>query len=108
MHPTVNTVILRALRERRVTPRVGIERVDGHRVYFRDGASEDFDTMLWATAFRIAFPSRDDGIVNWDTAKTPPLYLKMMHQHLTSLFFIGLFQPLGCIWRLADHQARIA
>jgi len=24
------------------------------------------------------------------------------------LFFIGLFQPIGCIWRLADYQARIA
>jgi hypothetical protein len=41
-------------------------------------------------------------------AKPPPLYLKMMHPTIPSLFFIGLFQPIGCIWRLADHQARIA
>jgi hypothetical protein len=32
----------------------------------------------------------------------------MMHPTIPSLFFIGLFQPLGCIWRLADHQSRIA
>jgi hypothetical protein len=25
-----------------------------------------------------------------------------------NLFFIGLFQPIGCMWRLADCQARIA
>ena len=25
-----------------------------------------------------------------------------------SLYFIGLFQPLGCIWPLADHQAKLA
>jgi hypothetical protein len=32
----------------------------------------------------------------------------MMHPRIDDLFFIGLFQPIGCIWRLADHQARIA
>ena len=108
MHPTVNTTILTALREGRVTARIGIERVDGNRVYFRDGVSEDFDTIVWATGFRIAFPFLDKGIVDWDTAKRPPLYLKMMHRRFDNLFFIGLFQPLGCIWRLADFQAKIA
>jgi hypothetical protein len=32
----------------------------------------------------------------------------MMHPTIPSLFFIGLFQPIGCIWQLADYQARIA
>jgi hypothetical protein len=32
----------------------------------------------------------------------------MMHRAVPNLYFIGLFQPIGCIWRLADHQARIA
>ena len=41
-------------------------------------------------------------------ATTPPLYLKMMHPTIPSLFFIGLFQPIGCIWQLADYQAHIA
>jgi hypothetical protein len=40
--------------------------------------------------------------------RPPPLYLKMMHRAVPNLYFIGLFQPIGCIWRLADHQARIA
>jgi hypothetical protein len=43
-----------------------------------------------------------------DFANAPPLYLTMMHPQIANLFFIGLFQPIGCIWRLADHQARIA
>jgi hypothetical protein len=37
-----------------------------------------------------------------------PLYRKMMHGQIRNLYFIGLFQPLGCIWPLADHQARLA
>jgi hypothetical protein len=108
MHPTVNTAILAALRERRVVPRVGIERLDGARVRFRDGTSEIVDTVIWATGFRVVFPFLSGDIVDWDMAKTPPLYLKMMHRRLANLFFIGLFQPVGCIWRLADYQARIA
>ena len=32
----------------------------------------------------------------------------MMHPLLDNLYFIGLFQPQGCIWPLADHQAKIA
>jgi hypothetical protein len=31
-----------------------------------------------------------------------------MHPRFANLYFLGLFQPLGCIWRLADYQARIA
>jgi hypothetical protein len=30
----------------------------------------------------------------------------MMHPTIPSLFFIGLFQPIGCIWQLADYPAR--
>ncbi len=51
---------------------------------------------------------RHASIIDWDTSRSPPLYLKMMHLRFENLFFIGLFQPIGCIWRLADHQARIA
>jgi thioredoxin reductase len=108
MHPTLNSDILNALRHGRVLARPGIERFEGNVVHFRDGSSEPFDTILWATGFRIAFPFLDVAVIDWDTSRPPPLYLKMMHPRIESLFFVGLFQPIGCIWRLADHQARIA
>jgi thioredoxin reductase len=108
MHPTLNTNILSALRDGTVLPRAGIERFDGELVRFGDGRSEPFDTVIWATGFRIAFPFFDASVIDWDTALPPPLYLKMMHQRIENVFFIGLFQPIGCIWRLADHQAQIA
>jgi hypothetical protein len=37
-----------------------------------------------------------------------PLYRKMMHADYPNLYFIGLFQPVGCIWPLADYQAKLA
>jgi hypothetical protein len=32
----------------------------------------------------------------------------MMHEKYENLYFIGLFQPIGCIWPLADYQAKLA
>jgi hypothetical protein len=32
----------------------------------------------------------------------------MMHEKYQDLYFIGLFQPIGCIWPLADYQAKLA
>ena len=31
-----------------------------------------------------------------------------MHPDYKNLYFIGLFQPVGCIWPLADYQAKLA
>jgi len=108
MHPTLNSEIMNALSDGTVLPRVGIERLEQANVYFLDGHAEPFDTIIWATGFRPSFPFLDSTIIDWDPARPPLLYLKMMHPRFANLYFIGFFQPIGCIWRLADHQARIA
>lgn len=107
-HPTVNSSVLEALRHGRLVARRGIECYDGHTVHFADGTQEEFDAIIMATGFRASFPFLSKLVAGWDMATTPPLYLKMMHPTIPSLFFIGLFQPIGCIWQLADYQARIA
>jgi hypothetical protein len=105
--PTLNSGVLEALRNGRLVARRGIERYNGHAVHFTDGTQEEFDALIMGTGFRTSFPFLPEPIAYWDMAKTPPLCLKMMHPTIPSLFFIGLFQPVGCIWRLADYQARI-
>jgi len=107
-HPTVNSSVLEALRSGRLAARRAIERYDGHTVWFTDGVREEFDAIVMGTGFRTTFPFLSGRIVGWDLSRTPPLYLKMMHPTIPNLFFIGLFQPVGCVWRLADYQARIA
>jgi cation diffusion facilitator CzcD-associated flavoprotein CzcO len=107
-HPTLNSSLLEALRHGRLTAQRGIARYDGATVHFTDGTHADFDAIVMGTGFRTTFPFLSEPISGWDLEKTPPLYLKMMHPTLPNLFFIGLFQPIGCIWQLADYQARIA
>jgi cation diffusion facilitator CzcD-associated flavoprotein CzcO len=107
-HPTLNSDILNALRHGKVLPRIGIKSIEGNSVYFDDGTAEEFDVIIWGTGYHIRFPFLDKSVVDWDESGPIPLYLKMMHREIPNVFFIGLFQPIGCIWRLADHQARIA
>jgi len=101
--PTVNSGVLRAVRDGRVVVRRGIDRYEGRTVHFTDGQAEEFDAIVMATGFRVSFPFLSSQITG-----AFPLYLRMMHPTIPSLYFIGLFQSIGCIWRLADYQARIA
>ncbi len=82
--------------------------MDGRDVVFADGKREAFDTIIWATGYRMRFPFFDAGFIDWEEALALPLYLKMMVADAPNLYFIGLFQPIGCIWTLADFQAEIA
>jgi len=107
-HPTLNSSLLEAFRHGSVVPRRGVERLDGENVHFSDGRVEPFDAIIWGTGFRTSFSFLPPSAISWKDGQRPPLYLKMMHGRYPTLFFIGLFQPIGCIWTLADYQARIA
>jgi len=108
MHPTLNSELLYYIRHGRIGVRRGIERFSGSTVYFTDGAADELDAVVFATGYKITFPFFDPSFIDWSDALDIPLYRKMIHPQIDNLFFIGLFQPLGCIWPLADYQGRIA
>jgi hypothetical protein len=107
-HPTLNSELLYRIRHGSVHPRRGIERIEGNTVFFSDGKSEDFDTIIAATGYKIVFPFFAKDFINYEEAGRIPLYLRMMHPDHKRLFFIGLLQPQGCIWPLSDMQAKLA
>lgn len=106
-HPTLNSAVLEGLRHGRILARKGIACYDGQFVQFVDGKREQIDMIVMGTGFRTSFPFLPPSTTGWDTTKPPPLYLKMMPERIGNLFFVGLFQPIGCIWQLADYQAQI-
>lgn len=107
-HPTVNSDLLDIIRHGRIIPKPGIDSWEGKKVMFTDGRQEEYDIIVAATGFKISFPFFDKQFIYFEDAEKVPLYRKMMHADIPNLYFIGLFQPLGCIWPLADHQAKIA
>lgn len=107
-HPTLNSDLLDFIRHGRIKPRPAIKRLAGNEVEFVDGTREAFDIICACTGFWITFPFFDEKLVSFKHAEKVPLYRKMLHPDYQDLYFIGLFQPLGCIWPMADMQARLA
>lgn len=108
IHPTINSELLYFIRHGKIFPHLGIEKIEGDCVYFVDGRKESFDVMILATGYKISFPFFSDTLIDYSGQKHIHLYRKMMHPEFENLYFIGLFQPQGCIWPLADFQAKIA
>ena len=107
-HPTANSDLLDYIRHGRITPRPGIRAFHGQEVEFVDGTRQTFDIVCACTGFYISFPFFDPSFISFRDATRVPLFRKMMHAEYDNLYFIGLFQPFGCIWPLADYQAMLA
>ena len=106
-HPTVNSELYYAVRHGKVTPYVDIERFDGSNVHFIDGKSAEFDTIIACTGFKIQHPFFEKDFINYEEGKVPLLH-RMIPADINNLYFIGLFQPLGCIWPGAELQSKLA
>ena len=107
VHPTINSELLYFISHGKILPRDGIERFEDDTVYFTDGKKEVFDTIIFATGYKVSFPFFEKDFIDYSTLTTIPLYRKMFHPDIDTLYFIGLFQPQGCIWPLADYQSKI-
>ncbi len=108
VHPTVNSELLYFIRHGKIIPEAGIDHFEGDSVYFVDGSKDEFDVIIFATGYKTTFPFFSPALIDFTALTEISLYRKMMHPVLDNLYFIGLFQPQGCIWPLADYQAKIA
>ena len=106
-HPTINSELLYKIRHGKIKPRVEIERFEGKKVYFKDKSIEKFDVIIACTGFVLAHPFFDKKFLNYSEGPVP-LYLKMFHPTYDNLYFIGMSQPLGCIWPGAEQQSKLA
>ncbi|MEY3203809.1 MAG: hypothetical protein RLZZ21_140 [Planctomycetota bacterium] len=104
-HPTISTDLPILVRERRVEMKPDIARLDGDGVRFIDGSREPIDTIIFATGYEIAFPFLDRAVIAPEE-NAVRLYRHVVHPDVPGLFFIGLVQPWGAIFPLAEEQAR--
>ncbi len=107
-HPTLNSDLLEYIRHGRIKPRSAINSFAGLTVNFSDNSSEEFDIICACTGFWTEFSFFEKDFIDFKNLEKVPLYKKMMHEKYKNLYFIGLFQPIGCIWPLADYQAKLA
>lgn len=107
-HPTLNSELLYKLRHGNIFPKPGITSIEGNLVSFSDGSSEEIDTIIAATGYKIATPFFDDNILNFSEADEVPLFLRMFPEQYRTLIFIGLVQPQGALWPLSEVQSQLA
>ena len=105
-HPTINDELLYRIRHGKVHPKMDIDRFEGSKVIFKDGSQEEFDVIIACTGYIISHPFFEKSLIDYSDGPVP-LYLKMLHPAYDNLFFVGLFQPLGCIWPGAELQSKI-
>lgn len=105
-HPTINDELLYKIRHGKVHPKVDIEKLEGEVVHFKDGTTEHVDVIIACTGYVLKHSFFDESFVDYSDGPVP-LYLKMFHPEYHDLFFVGMFQPLGCIWPGSELQSKI-
>ncbi len=105
-HPTVNSELFYFMRHGKIKPRSDIDHYEEKQVFFKDGSKAEYDTVVACTGYYISHPFFETSFIDYSHGDVP-LYLKMLHPEISSVYFIGLFQPLGCIWPGAELQSKI-
>lgn len=108
IHPTLNSELLYKIRHGKVHPRKGVSKVEGKRVFFSDGSSDEYDTIVAATGYKISLPFFAREFLNYEDADRIPMWLRMFQPQHPTMIFIGLFQPQGAVWPYSDYQAELA
>jgi dimethylaniline monooxygenase (N-oxide forming) len=103
-HPTISSDLPSLVRERRVMVKPDIDHLDGTAVVFTDGSHEPLDAIVLATGYQISFPFLDRAVFAADDNRVR-LYRNVVSPDVPGLFFIGLIQPWGAIFPLAEAQA---
>ena len=99
--------MLYKIRHGKVQPRGDIERFEGRYVVFKNGVKEIYDAVIACTGYILSHPFFDKNFIDYSKGEVP-LYLKMFHPEIRNIYFVGMFQPLGCIWPGAEQQSKLA
>jgi dimethylaniline monooxygenase (N-oxide forming) len=102
--PTISDALLERINNGGLTPKPGIERLDGNGVVFADGSRAEVDTIIWCTGYQISHPFLNEPQLRSDGAYMP-LYMHIVPPRVKGLYFVGLVQPVGAMPPIAAAQS---
>ncbi|MHC8495598.1 MAG: flavin-containing monooxygenase [Actinomycetes bacterium] len=106
--PVVNDLLLYWVQHGRITVRPGIERFQGKTVYFEDGSSSEFDTILWATGFNASLPFIDSDLLEFKDGVPLRVGGAVVPVGLEKLYLIGMIGARGPQPPIYPLQAELA
>lgn len=104
--PIVNSLLPYYCAHGRVKVRKAPVRFDGKWVEFSDGTSEEFDTIIMATGFRIHIPFVDEEHLDWRDGR-PDFYLLAFSPRYDDLFIAGMTDGTGGHFPTVELQSRV-
>ena len=103
-HPTVSDDLLTRLGHGDISVRPNIDRFEGSKVFFVDGAAAEVDVVVYCTGYKVTFPFLDERFVPARDNHVD-LYRRVVNPDHPGLYFVGLVQPIGAIMPLAEAQS---
>jgi len=104
-HATVNSELLYFIKHGKISPKKNISKFLDRTVEFVDDEMDEYDIILFATGYKISFPFFSTSTIDYENNDID-LYNFCFHPKFRNLMFVGLLQPLGCIWPLSDLQSQ--
>jgi dimethylaniline monooxygenase (N-oxide forming) len=104
-HATLSQELLPYIGHGWIMIKPNITKLDGDEVWFEDGSSKHFDTIIYATGYKPTPPFLEPDLFR---AEVRPvlLYRRILSIVHPGLFFAGLVQPIGPTIPLVEVQAR--
>ena len=103
----VNGQLLHFLHHGRVQVAPAIERFDGRDVHFADGTICAFDTIVFATGFKVTLPFLDPALLEWRDGVPLRVAGMTVRVGVDGLYFVGLAAPRGPQLPVYSAQARL-
>ncbi len=105
-HPTISNEIHARLGSGDLLPKPAIKKLHGDEVEFTDGSRERVDAVIYCTGYNIRFPFFSKDIMEAKDNQVR-LYKHIFDSRYSSLYFVGLVQPLCAIMPIAQVQSRL-
>jgi len=105
-HPIMNTQILHYLAHGDLTAKVDVESFTETGAIFKDGSTEAFDLILFATGYDYRVPFLDQALFEWKDGR-PQLYLNIFHRRLKGLSVVGYIEFASAGYQRFDEMAQM-
>ncbi|NEW42212.1 NAD(P)-binding domain-containing protein [Nocardia cyriacigeorgica] len=106
-HPSASEEFLHRAGCGDITFKPAITALEGPRVRFADGSTDEVDVIVCATGYRISFPFFSDPDLQPDADNHFPLFKQMIKPGIDNLFFLGLAQSLPTLVNFAEQQSKL-
>ena len=105
-HPTVSSELLLRLGSGDAVAKPNVAELQGDRVRFEDGTSEQVDAIIYATGYKITFPFFDPEFISAPENRFP-LYKRIFVPGIDDLAFVGFAQTIPTLFPFVELQSKL-